>query len=410
MDQMLSQFDNNIGLVIVLVFLFSVGLGVVEFFHEIVTNKMSKDRIKEMAASVSVFLPATLTKGVVNVIWVGIYFLVHELIPWHIPTNVATAIACILLIDFLYYWEHRLEHEVRLLWTYHSVHHSSSVYNYSTALRVVFTENFTGWIWFLPAVFLGFHPLLVFIAVELLLAYQFWLHTELIGKLGPPGETLHDPLPAPGPSRLRRHLSRQELRRDPVHLGPPVRHPPGRSAPTDLRIDNPARNHESAHRQPRRVHQPLSRRRQRQELERQDTLSARAPRLATPRPDDWRADPIGKPDQESAARRAQATVPVQARRSRAAPIGKPAQDQGWRRDPIGKPDQESTARQASGMVRVQARRSRAAPIGKPVQDQGWRRDPIGKPDQELAARQAQATVRAQVRGAPGRCNRHVSSG
>ena len=39
------------------------------------------------------------------------------------------------LVDFAYYWSHRLSHEVHILWAGHVVHHSSEEYNLSVALR-----------------------------------------------------------------------------------------------------------------------------------------------------------------------------------------------------------------------------------------------------------------------------------
>ena len=45
--------------------------------------------------------------------------------------------------DFLYYWNHRLDHESRWLWAMHVVHHSSERYNLSTALRQPVAEELT---------------------------------------------------------------------------------------------------------------------------------------------------------------------------------------------------------------------------------------------------------------------------
>ncbi len=85
--------------------------------------------------------------------------------------------------DFTYYWWHRASHEVRLLWAAHENHHSSRYFNYSTALRQSYTTPFTAplFYWWLPLA--GFHPLLVLTQVSISLIYQFWIHTELIGRL-----------------------------------------------------------------------------------------------------------------------------------------------------------------------------------------------------------------------------------
>ena len=184
MEDLLAWAETNIGLFIFGFFLFSVGLATVEFIVEWRKKKLNKWRLGEMLSSLMVFIPAQLTEKASTALLFGAYFLVYQFIPWQIPVNAWTTILAILLIDFIYYWEHRWEHEVRLLWTYHSIHHSSPIYNYTTALRVSFIDNFVSWIFFLPAVLLGFHPVIVAFAMVFILTYQFWLHTELIGKMG----------------------------------------------------------------------------------------------------------------------------------------------------------------------------------------------------------------------------------
>jgi sterol desaturase/sphingolipid hydroxylase (fatty acid hydroxylase superfamily) len=86
--------------------------------------------------------------------------------------------------DFCYYWFHRLHHEVRTLWAAHINHHSSTRYNFSTALRQSWTTPFTGFIFWIPLPLLGFPVEMILIQKSISLLYQYWLHTELIGKLG----------------------------------------------------------------------------------------------------------------------------------------------------------------------------------------------------------------------------------
>lgn len=86
--------------------------------------------------------------------------------------------------DFTFYWHHRLSHEIRMLWTAHVNHHSSEEYNLSTALRQSPTEYMYKKIWWIWMPLLGFHPLMILTMMQLNLIYQFWIHTETIGKLG----------------------------------------------------------------------------------------------------------------------------------------------------------------------------------------------------------------------------------
>ncbi|MEO1051200.1 MAG: sterol desaturase family protein [Bacteroidota bacterium] len=184
MEEIVTQIENNIGLVMLFIFLFSVGLALVEFGWELYRKKINKWRLGEMWASLSVYIPAQLTEKAATALFAGSLFLVANYIPWQIPVNWWTTILAILVVDFLYYWEHRWEHEIRILWSYHSIHHSSPIYNYTTALRVSFIDNFVTWVFYLPAVLIGFHPAVVLLAIALILIYQFWIHTELINKMG----------------------------------------------------------------------------------------------------------------------------------------------------------------------------------------------------------------------------------
>lgn len=88
-----------------------------------------------------------------------------------------------ILDDLAYYAFHRTAHRVRWFWASHVIHHSSQHYNLTTALRQTWTGFISlGFIFRLPLVFIGFPwEMLVFVA-GLNLVYQFWIHTEVIGR------------------------------------------------------------------------------------------------------------------------------------------------------------------------------------------------------------------------------------
>jgi sterol desaturase/sphingolipid hydroxylase (fatty acid hydroxylase superfamily) len=95
--------------------------------------------------------------------------------------------------DLCYYWFHRAHHEVRVLWAAHVNHHSSRFFNLSTALRQSWTTPLTGPIFWAPLPLLGFAPLHILTAQAVSLVYQFWLHTEHVGRLGPLEWVLNTP-------------------------------------------------------------------------------------------------------------------------------------------------------------------------------------------------------------------------
>ncbi len=93
-------------------------------------------------------------------------------------------IACFALDDFNYYWAHRTGHRIRWFWASHVNHHSSQHYNLSTALRQTWSGfpalSFVFRLW---PLLLGFHPTMIFTCGAINLIYQFWIHTEAIGRL-----------------------------------------------------------------------------------------------------------------------------------------------------------------------------------------------------------------------------------
>ena len=85
--------------------------------------------------------------------------------------------------DFCYYWFHRISHESRFFWASHVVHHSSQKYNLSTALRQTWSGSFYTFIFWLPLILIGFHPVMVLVQMSISLIYQYWIHTEFINKM-----------------------------------------------------------------------------------------------------------------------------------------------------------------------------------------------------------------------------------
>ncbi|PAX07384.1 sterol desaturase family protein [Sphingomonas lenta] len=93
-------------------------------------------------------------------------------------------VLCFVLDDLAYYWFHRSAHRVRWFWASHVIHHSSQHYNLSTALRQTWTGFISlGFIWRLPLFLIGFPPAMVFFVAALNLVYQFWIHTEAVGRM-----------------------------------------------------------------------------------------------------------------------------------------------------------------------------------------------------------------------------------
>jgi sterol desaturase/sphingolipid hydroxylase (fatty acid hydroxylase superfamily) len=123
------------------------------------------------------------------------------------PLAVAGAIAG---WDFVYYWNHRFMHESRYMWAVHVVHHSSERYNLSTALRQPVADVFGTSVPYGTLCLLGVQPGLITTARGVNLLYQFWIHTETIGRLGPSEAVLN----TPSHHRVHHGVNRQYIDRN----------------------------------------------------------------------------------------------------------------------------------------------------------------------------------------------------
>lgn len=119
---------------------------------------------------------------------IGIYTAAYSWVAlWHNEafwTSWYGWLAALLFYDFCYYWLHRAGHESAVFWAAHVVHHQSQDYNLSTALRQTSSGALLGWIFYLPMALAGVPPLVFGVVALVDLLYQFWVHTEHVGKLG----------------------------------------------------------------------------------------------------------------------------------------------------------------------------------------------------------------------------------
>jgi sterol desaturase/sphingolipid hydroxylase (fatty acid hydroxylase superfamily) len=121
-----------------------------------------------------------------SAIILGLWTIAYQYRVFEIPNAWWAVALAFVLDDFRYYWWHRINHERRFFWASHVVHHSSQHYNLTTALRQPWTGLIIGSLLFkTPLILLGFHPAMIAFVGAANLVYQFWIHTEQIGRLGP---------------------------------------------------------------------------------------------------------------------------------------------------------------------------------------------------------------------------------
>jgi len=142
----------------------------------------------------------------------ALYAAIYVVSPFQLPTEWWTFVLLFFADDLSYYAFHRSHHRIRLFWATHVVHHSSTHFNLSTALRQDWSP-FTGTLFWAPMA-LFFPPWMIFLAISWSLLYQFTLHTEAIDKYPRPIEWFWNT-----PSHHRVHHGSQQQYLDKNYAG-----------------------------------------------------------------------------------------------------------------------------------------------------------------------------------------------
>ncbi len=106
----------------------------------------------------------------------------HKLISWNL--RISYWVLLVLGEDFLYYWLHRFDHEVRLFWAVHVTHHSSDQMNFTVGFRSSVFQPLYRFMYFMPLAWLGFNPLDIIFIYSATQIWGIFVHTELIRKMG----------------------------------------------------------------------------------------------------------------------------------------------------------------------------------------------------------------------------------
>jgi sterol desaturase/sphingolipid hydroxylase (fatty acid hydroxylase superfamily) len=111
-----------------------------------------------------------------------------------LPTgHPAVWVAAYVVGDAVYYWVHRAEHRFRVLWSSHLVHHSSTEFTFTTAVRNPWTEIFYKPLTGLWAPLLGVPPMIAAVLGTVGLMAGLLQHTSLVRTLGPLDSVLMTP-------------------------------------------------------------------------------------------------------------------------------------------------------------------------------------------------------------------------
>lgn len=124
----------------------------------------------------------------IDVLFRAVYIMVLDYFYRHQLLSLANAVAywfiLVLAEDFLYYWLHRFDHEVRLFWAVHVTHHSSEQMNFTVGFRSSVFQPLYRFVYFIPLALCGFKPLDIIFIYSATQIWGIFVHTELIRKMG----------------------------------------------------------------------------------------------------------------------------------------------------------------------------------------------------------------------------------
>ena len=149
------------------------------------------DALTDLGCGVTDQVGAVFFEALTLALWVGVYD--HVRLGSLSPTSPWTWVVALLGVDLCYYLWHRASHRVNLIWATHVVHHQSDEYNLAVALRQAVFAGLTSWPFYLPLALLGVPPEVYVASRAFNLLYQFWIHTRLVGRLGPLEWVLNTP-------------------------------------------------------------------------------------------------------------------------------------------------------------------------------------------------------------------------
>jgi len=181
LEALTSLFSDDLLVCVVPIFLLALVVEAVPAFR----NRTGLYDIQDTVSSIAMGALALVVEAGPKVVAFVLFDVLHELSPLRgsVGRSLVGWVSLFLLDDLTYYAFHRSNHAVRLLWAGHVPHHSSRRLNLATALRQGVGERLHKFFFWLPLPLLGFDPVMVFTVMSFSLVYQFFIHTQMVGRL-----------------------------------------------------------------------------------------------------------------------------------------------------------------------------------------------------------------------------------
>jgi sterol desaturase/sphingolipid hydroxylase (fatty acid hydroxylase superfamily) len=149
--------------------------------------------VKETISNLSIFAGFQFSKYIFAGYQLAVLGFFTTIAPFTLPRNPWVFALTFITADFIYYWFHRISHSWKPLWAFHLIHHSAMHMNLTAAYRLNWLSAIISPLFFIPAALLGMPADFIVISYALNLAYQFFLHTEVVGTLGPIEKVMDTP-------------------------------------------------------------------------------------------------------------------------------------------------------------------------------------------------------------------------
>ena len=171
---------NLLGLAIPL-FLFFIGL---EYYY----SKRKRKNLFQYAESIA-NLNVGIAERLLDIFTTSLFFFVFVYIHDHfalfnIKAGVITWLLLFLATDLVWYWYHRLAHEINAFWAVHVVHHQSEDFNYTVSARITVFQAIVRCMFWSVLPLIGFPPVMISILLLIHGLYPFFIHTQALGKWG----------------------------------------------------------------------------------------------------------------------------------------------------------------------------------------------------------------------------------
>jgi sterol desaturase/sphingolipid hydroxylase (fatty acid hydroxylase superfamily) len=150
-----------------------------------VRKKKNLFTFESSVANLSIGIAERLMNLFVSAGFYGLFYYVYEHFAlFTIPATLPVWVLLLLATDLVWYWYHRLSHEINIFWAAHIVHHQSEEFNYTVSARITVLQAFlrNGFWCVLPL--MGFHPAMIISILVIHGTYSFFTHTQMIRKLG----------------------------------------------------------------------------------------------------------------------------------------------------------------------------------------------------------------------------------